>query len=68
MKIIGFEVDSIHCDKCVSKILDEVSRIEGVHKVDVIRYRRVVVVVEDDVDKKRIEEVIESLGYKVIKE
>ncbi len=68
MKIIGFEVDSIHCDKCVSKILDGVSRIEGVHKVDVIRYRRVVVVVEDDVDKKRIREVIESLGYKIVKE
>ncbi len=67
MKIIGFEVDSIHCDKCVSKILDKLSDIEGVHKVDVIEYRKVVVIAEDNVEKGSVKEVLESLGYKVLK-
>ncbi len=65
MKIIGFEVESIHCDKCVSKIVERLSSIDGIHKVDVIQYRRVLVLAEDSVEKELIIASLNELGYKV---
>jgi len=65
MRIIRLEVDDIHCDKCVAKIKGRISSLDGIYKVDVIEYRKIVVMADENIDREVLRDVLEDLGYRV---
>ena len=56
----------IHCAKKVEKALKEIKQVKSVKVV--LDEKKVEIILKEDIDNKILENTIEDLGYKVIKE
>ena len=66
IKDVTFNVH-LHCDKCVAKVMDNLSRVKGVKDLHVCLEDQIVSVKYDasKTSEKILQESIEKLGYKV---
>ncbi len=68
MKTKTYQLETLTCPSCVTRIEKVVGKTEGVIQVEVLfNSSRVKVEYEEDVvDSKRIEDTIEALGYSIL--
>ena len=66
LKEVTFKVH-LHCEKCVAKVLDNMSRAKGVKDLHVCLEDQIVSVKYDSAktDEKTLQAALEKLGYKV---
>ena len=61
-------IEGMHCTACVKLIQEEFSSIEGIEKVDINLDKKEAVIfyTSDDIDLKKMANLIEPYGYKII--
>ena len=65
---LNLTVDGMHCMKCVARITEALKKIGSVKKVNIdLDKKSVNVISSSRLDQSTVENVIESLGFKVIK-
>lgn len=66
IKDVTFNVH-LHCEKCVAKVMDNISRVKGVKDLHVCLEDQIVSVKYDasKTSEKALQEAVEKLGYKV---
>jgi copper chaperone CopZ len=65
---LNLTVDGMHCMKCVARITEALKKIGSVKKVNIdLDKKSVKVISSSQLDQSTVENVIESLGFKVIK-
>jgi copper chaperone CopZ len=65
---LNLTVDGMHCMKCVARITEALKKIGSVKKVNIdLDKKSVKVISSSQLDQSTVENLIESLGFKVIK-
>lgn len=68
MKTEIYQVNGMHCMKCVSKIENKINNMDGVKKasVELKKSQLTVEYTEDKINKEVLKEVIDDLGYELV--
>ena len=68
MQVITFNVDGMKCGSCEARVKNALSTVDGVLSVEAsFLNKKVIVQANDDVAYDEIKDVIEDLGFSVIK-
>ena len=69
MKEIVLNVKGMMCEGCERRIQNVVSDMDGVENVEANHHTgKVIITCNNDIEIKKIEEVIDDIGYEVVKE
>ncbi len=61
-----YSVDGMSCGHCVTAITNEVTRVQGVDRVDVDLEARTVTVTGEGIDDTAVREAVDEAGYTVV--
>lgn len=67
MKEITLKVDGMVCNGCENRVVNALKTLEGIKEVEA-SFKNGIVTVKGNVEKEKLEEKIEDLGFKVVKE
>lgn len=67
MKEITLKVEGMVCNGCENRVVNALKNLEGVSEVEA-SFQKKIVTVKGNVKTEKVEEKIEDLGFKVVKE